>query len=286
MVENLPENNMPVMQSELVPDKQIRTFKMELSFDGTTYHGWQRQDNAITVQEVVEDKLCRLFGNVPIRIQGSSRTDAGVHALGMVASFKAPPSPYIPDWKIKKALNRVLPADIRIRSAEVVDDSFNARFSAYGKSYVYVINTGDINPFTNRYSWHMSDLTHIDEMADAIKVFQGTHDFSTFTVDRGKIDDPVRTIMRTEVKCFGPLVCCYFLGTGFLYKMVRSMVGSLIFVGRGRLTKEQLQNMLEAKNRAYCKDTAPGGGLFLKKVFYEDGAWNNDILDKPPFWTF
>ena len=130
------------------------TFKMELSFDGTSYHGWQRQPNGITVQEVVEEKLYRLFGEREhIRIQGSSRTDAGVHALGMVCSFSAPPSPYIPDWKLKKAMNRLLPDDIRIRCAEVVKNGFNARFDALAKSYVYVVNTGDINPFSGRYSW-------------------------------------------------------------------------------------------------------------------------------------
>ena len=97
-------------------EKSVRTFKMEISFDGTAYHGWQRQMNGITVQEVLEDKLCKLFGNIPIRVQGSSRTDAGVHALGMVFSFKVPPSPYIPDGKRKKALSRLRPNDIRIRS--------------------------------------------------------------------------------------------------------------------------------------------------------------------------
>ena len=162
------------------------TFKVELSFDGTAYHGWQRQPNGISVQQVFEEKLYRLFGEREfIRIQGSSRTDAGVHALGMVCSFSAPPSPYIPDWKLKKAMNRLLPDDIRIRSAEVVKDSFNARFDALAKSYVYVVNTGDINPFSGRYSWHMEDMTGIDALREAIKHVEGRHDFSTFTVERG-----------------------------------------------------------------------------------------------------
>ena len=174
----------------------LRTFKMIISYDGTMYHGWQRQNNGITVQEVVEDKLCRLFGNTPIRIQGSSRTDAGVHALGLCASFRAPESPYIPDWKVKKALNRLLPEDIRIRSAEIVPDDFNARFSAKGKSYVYMVNTGDNNPFTNRYCWHMDDMTELDELEKAIQVFKGKHDFTTFTVEAYKYDDPVREILE------------------------------------------------------------------------------------------
>ena len=112
---------------------EIRTFRLELSFDGTEYHGWQRQPNGITVQEVLEEKLCRLFNNTRIRVQGSSRTDSGVHALGMAASFQAPPSPYIPDWKVKKALNRLLPPSIKIREAVIAEPDFNARFSAHIK---------------------------------------------------------------------------------------------------------------------------------------------------------
>ena len=262
------------------------TFRMELSFDGTAYHGWQRQPNGITVQEVVEDKLYRLFGEREhIRIQGSSRTDAGVHALGMVCSFSAPPSPYIPDWKLKKAMNRLLPDDIRVRTAEVVKDGFNARFDALAKSYVYVVNTGDINPFSGRYSWHMEDMTEIDALREAVKHVEGRHDFSTFTVERGKIDDPVRTILRSEIVTFGPLVCMYFLGTGFLYKMVRSMVGALMFVGRGRMTPEEFRGILLACDSAKCKDTAPARGLFLKRVFYEPDAWLDDLPERPPFWT-
>jgi tRNA pseudouridine38-40 synthase len=261
------------------------TFKMELSFDGTAYHGWQRQPNGITVQEVVEEKLYRLFGERElIRIQGSSRTDAGVHALGMVCSFSAPPSPYIPDWKLKKAMNRLLPDDIRVRSAEVVKEGFNARFDALAKSYVYVVNTGDINPFSGRYSWHMEDMTETDALREAVKHVEGRHDFSTFTVERGKIDDPVRTILRAEIITFGPLVCMYFLGTGFLYKMVRSMVGALMFVGRGRMAPNEFRGILLACDRAKCKDTAPARGLFLKRVFYEPDAWLDDLPSRPPFW--
>lgn len=276
----LPEQELATPQAN-----PLRSFKLEIAFDGTAYHGWQRQPNHISVQEVIEQRLQKLFNQTQIRIQGSSRTDAGVHALGLCASFRAPESPYIPDWKVKKAMNRLLPDDIRIRSAEVVNDDFNARFDAFGKSYVYVVNTGDLNPFVNRYCWHLEDMTHIDKLQEAISFLQGIHDFSTFTVERNKIIDPVRNIMRTEIKCFGPLVCFYFLGTGFLYKMVRSMVGALVFVGRGKLQPGEIQTMLEARDRLQCKDTAPARGLFLKRVFYQDGEWRNDVLTEPPFQT-
>lgn len=285
----LPDENTPspVLTSDVAPAPLPHTtFKMELSFDGTAYHGWQRQPNGLTVQQVIEERLFHLFGRRElIRIQGSSRTDAGVHALGMVCSFQAPPSPYIPDWKLKKALNRLLPPDIRIRSAEVVPDTFNARFSAEGKSYVYVVNTGDENPFSGRYSWHMTDFTDIDALRNAIHRVQGRHDFRTFTVENAKLTDPFRTIMRTEVITFGPLVCMYFLGTGFLYKMVRSMVGALAFVARGRMSPDEFEAILHAHDRAKCKDTAPASGLFLKRVFYEKDTWHDDLPDKPPFWV-
>ncbi len=261
----------------------IRTFRLELSFDGTEYHGWQRQPNGITVQEVLEDRLCHLFNTREIRVQGSSRTDSGVHALGMAASFQAPPSPYIPDWKIKKALNRLLPPSIKIREAVVVEDGFNARFSAHSKAYVYVINTGDLNPFTCRWSWHISDLINSEGMREALSFLEGKHDFSTFTVELDPSKDHVRTILKTDIKKFGPLICIYVLGDGFLYKMVRSMVGAVADVGRGKLTPESVKTMLEAKNRSAARDTAPALGLFLLKVFYDE-SWKDHDFDKPPFW--
>ena len=267
----------------MTENQEIRTFKLVIAFDGTNYHGWQKQPNAVTVQEVLEKKIRQLFGGAEIKTQGSSRTDAGVHSLGTCVSFKAPPSPYIPDWKVKKALNRLLPPEIRIISSEIADDSFNARFSAFGKSYIYTVNTGELNPFTNRYSWQLDDMTHTDELREAMNILQGKHDFSAFTVERGKIDDPVRTVLRDEVKTFGPYVCMYFLGDGFLYKMVRSMVGALSFVGRGKLPPEAIQTMLDSKDRCAARDTAPACGLCLKRVFYDDSSWQQDDFDDAPF---
>ena len=269
------------MKTEDLPG--IRTFRLELSFDGTDYHGWQRQANGITVQEVLETKLWHLFNNDSIRVQGSSRTDSGVHALGMAASFQAPPSPYIPDWKLKKALNRLLPPSIKIREAAVAEDGFNARFSAHSKAYVYVINTGDLNPFTCRWSWNVSDIVNPDGMAEALKYVEGTHDFSTFTVELDPSKDHVRTIYRAEIRRFGPLLCLHIMGDGFLYKMVRSIVGAVAEVGRGNLSPDAISRMLEAKRRSAAKDTAPALGLFLLKVFYDD-SWKCHELSAPPFW--
>jgi tRNA pseudouridine38-40 synthase len=132
----------------------------------------------------------------------------------------------------------------------------------------------------------MNDMTDLDELEKAIQVFKGKHDFTTFTVEAYKYDDPVREILDTRIVRFGPLVGFYFLGTGFLYKMVRSMAGALMFVGRGRLKADDIKEMLEAKNRLRCKDTAPAKGLFLKRVFYEGDSWENDLPDRPPFWMY
>jgi len=270
------------MMPEVEP--ALRRFRMEICFDGTEYHGWQRQDNSTTVQEVIEHRLKMLFGGVHIGVQGSSRTDSGVHALGMVASFDAPQSPYIPDTKIKKALNRLLPPDIKIRSVELVDRSFNARHSAQGKAYVYVVNTGELNPFQSRWSWHMTDCKDIPAMQEAIKAVIGTHDFSSFTTDRNIIEDPVRKIFLSEIKTFGPLVCLHFIGDGFLYKMVRGMVGTLVDIGRGRVPASDMKRVLDACDRREARDTAPSEGLFLVKVFYEPDAWKAHVFDKPPFF--
>lgn len=260
-----------------------RNFRMEVSFDGTGYHGWQRQANSRSVQEVIEDTMSRLFNTDRIRIQGSSRTDSGVHALGMAVSFEAPESPYIPDWKIKKALNRLLPNDIRIRSVEYADPDFNARFSAKGKAYVYVVNTGDLNPFTSRWSCYQPEFTQFDAVREAMKTLEGRHDFSAFTVELDPTKDHVRRLYKVELKQFGPLACMCFVGNGFLYKMVRSMTGALLEVGRGRMRAERVGEMLASRNRSMAKDTAPACGLFLMKVFYEEEEWRAFDFDCPPF---
>ena len=279
----MPEDSLlpqPVIQAA----RELRRFRIEICFDGTEYHGWQLQPNGVTVQEVIEDRLSRLFGGIKIRIQGCSRTDAGVHALGLVASFAAPESPYIPDWKIKRALNRLLPHSIKIRDVSQVDFNFDARSNAMGKAYAYVINTGDLNPFSSHWSWQMTDFTKIDAVEEAIKAVVGTHDFSSFTVDRDELEDHVRSIFRAEVKIFGPLVCLHFIGDGFLYKMVRGMVGTLVDIGRGRLDPSEMAKILESRDRCLARDNAPASGLFLLKVFYEYGAWESHSLDQPPFF--
>ena len=260
----------------------LRNFRMELSFDGTGFHGWQIQPNGISVQELVQNKLSKLFGNYPIKLHGSSRTDAGVHALGFAASFKAPESPYIPDWKIKRALNKLLPRDVRILDVNYAEEAFHARFSALAKAYTYVINTGDENPFSAKWSWHLPKCRNVENIKQAASFLIGTHDFSAFTVSRSEIDDPVRTIYRIDTEFFGNFLCVTFLGDGFLYKMIRSIMGSLVKTGTDTASPESLKELLDSKNRSLGAPTSPPHGLFLVKVFYEE-YWNDFHISKLPF---
>lgn len=264
-------------------ERKERTFHMTVSFDGTNYHGWQRQSNGITVQEVLEEKMSRLFNTERIVLQGSSRTDAGVHALGMAVSFEAPESPYIPDFKIKKALNRLLPSDIRVQSVEYASEGFNARFCAKGKAYIYAVNTAEGNPFTGRYSHWQRDFLDMDAVREGMTYLEGTHDFSAFTVELDPAKDHVRTLYKVYLKEFGPLKCLCYVGNGFLYKMVRSMTGALLEVGRNRMRPERIREMLESRNRSMAKDTAPACGLFLMEVFYEDEAYKKFDFSCAPF---
>lgn len=267
------------------PTATTRRWFMELAYDGTDFAGWQVQPNAITIQQVLEGKLGVIYANQLIRTESSGRTDAGVHALNQTVTFTAPERPIIQDWKLYKALNRMLPSTIRIRAVREVEEKFHARFSTVGKAYTYVINRGIPNPFTDRWTWNMSEFTELCELRKAVTYLIGEHDFSSFTVDRSAIDDAVRKIFRIEIQEFGDLLCLTFVGEGFLYKMVRSMMGTLAFVGTGRIEAEKVHDILESKNRISCYDTAPASGLFLVKVFYDEKSMNDFKLEKPPFWT-
>jgi tRNA pseudouridine38-40 synthase len=263
--------------------KTIRWF-MELSYDGTDFAGWQVQPNAIAVQQVLDDKLSVIYANQIIRTESSGRTDAGVHALCQTVTFTAPERPIVQDWKLLKALNRMLPSTIRIREVREVEEKFHARFSTVGKAYTYVINRGTPSPFTDRWAWNMNDFTELCEVRKAVTYLVGEHDFSSFTVDRSAINDAVRKIFRIEIQEFGDFVCLTFVGEGFLYKMVRSLIGTLFFVGTGRITAEDVRRILESRNRISGYDTAPANGLFLVKVFYDEKSMNDFKLEKPPFW--
>ena len=241
-------------------------WKCTCAYDGTDFEGWQRQPNGSAVQNFIETALSQIFDR-PIQLQGSGRTDAGVHARGQCFHFDA-------DWghapeKLIRALHSLLPTSIRINSVKAVSEDFHARFSVTGKRYLYNYYLGRAAPVDDRYVWACRDLPlDLSAMQAAADVLVGTHDFSAYSASHGKENDPVKTVTRLEFKQRGKRIRLDAEGSGFLYRMVRSFAGALHAVGRGRLTPEDIAAILESKQRTHRIVTAPAKGLFLDKVFY------------------
>jgi tRNA pseudouridine38-40 synthase len=243
-------------------------WKCICAYDGTDFDGWQRQPGGRAVQNYLEAALTQLFDRA-VQIQGSGRTDAGVHARGQCFHFDA-------DWvhaseKLNRALHSILPTSIRINSVRRVSDDFHARFSVTGKRYLYRYYLGRADPVDDRFVWACRDLPlDLSAMQAAADVLIGTHDFSAYSATHGKDSDPnpVKAITRLALKQQGKHLRLYAEGSGFLYRMMRSLAGALHAVGRGRLTPDDIAEILESKKRTHRIVTAPAKGLFLDKVFY------------------
>lgn len=247
--------------------KLERNLKLILTYDGTHYHGFQRQKNSLAIQQVIEEKLAKLFGH-QIKIAGAGRTDAGVHAYGQVINFFTTGS--IPAEKIPLATKSVLPADIVVVSAEDVSRSFHARKSAVSKIYIYRIYQDRIpNPFLRNYSWHITRPLDVKAMNNAAQIIVGTHDFSAFKAVGGVTVNPVRTILEVSCCIDESMLEFKFWGNGFLYHMVRNLVGTLVNVGLGKIDETAFAAILESRDRHRAGITAPPQGLYLKKVYYE-----------------
>ncbi|BCU77623.1 tRNA pseudouridine synthase A [Luteolibacter sp. LG18] len=245
-------------------------FKLTLAFDGAAYQGWQSQRSGKGVQDFLEAALAKLFPSAP-RVQGSSRTDAGVHAFGMVAHFEIPPDEFkMPARHLVLSINACLPDDIRVRSAVKADPSFNARFDATGKQYRYhVWNHAVMNPLLRSQAWHVPRSLDLEAMREAAALFVGRHDFRSFTANRGDVlEDAVRTLTRCEVKRSGSKVTFTIEGEGFLYKMCRGIVGTLVQIGNGKYPPGEVKAMLAREDRRVAGMNAPAHGLVLWKVFY------------------
>ncbi len=258
-------------------------WKITLSYDGTAFHGWQVQPGLPTVQGMLAAALERLTGE-RVLPQGSGRTDAGVHALGQVASFalQAP----LPAENLYRALNRTLPQSIRVIGAERADKEFHARHSALRKTYEYRIFERGVNglkeeaicpPFLAPYVWACRWPLELERMELAARTVCGTHDFRSFGAidpelaqrgDSGAGPNPVKTIYQSTVVREDGLLRYRVTGSGFLHHMVRNLVGTLVEVGRGSMCVEDMQRILIARNRAMAGPTAPAQGLFLVQVVY------------------
>lgn len=244
-----------------------RHLKLTVSYDGTQYAGWQLQPNGKTVQEVMETALAKIDGR-EVRVYGSGRTDAGVHARGQVANCTVRTQLKVPT--LLKALNANLPEDVRVLRLQVTDAKFHARFSARGKEYRYRIDCGAVaDPFLRAYAWHHPWPLNVDAMRRAAGLLKGRHDFSVLSAKpRRPVEATVRTISKLSVTKRGNVITISVAADGFLYRMVRSIVGALVKVGEGKLAVEELQELVKAKKRTALVETAPAHGLFLWRVFY------------------
>lgn len=248
--------------------KNIKNIAMRIKYDGTNYHGWQFQENAVTVQSTVEAALGETLGSA-VKVTGCSRTDSGVHALDYILNFKA--STRIPMEKLPYALNYRLPPDITAVKAWEENSDFSARFSTNGKRYVYkILNSVFKDPFFTRYSWHYPYKLNISHMKEAAECFVGTHDFKGFMASGGQQTTTVRTVRvcRVEVDDEMPeLITVTVEADAFLYNMVRIIVGTLTEVGCGKISPDDIPKIIESRDRKCGGITAPPQGLFLKKVY-------------------
>jgi tRNA pseudouridine38-40 synthase len=249
----------------------MRTIKVTLSYDGTDFSGFQWQANARSVQAELEVALAAIEGK-HVTVAGAGRTDAGVHALGQVASFTL--SNAIAESDLIRALNAKLPEDVRVLAAEAAPPGFNARFSARSKVYRYRIsNTPVMSPFQRRFAWHISRSLDLGAMNDAARELLGEHDFVCFQAKGGKIRSTVRTMTRSEwseqaLPGGGRLLVYEIAGNGFLKYMVRAVVGTLVEVGDGRRTPAAVRDLFVSRSRAAAGPTAPSCGLYLVRVDY------------------
>jgi tRNA pseudouridine38-40 synthase len=247
----------------------MKRWKCIISYDGTHFGGYQIQPNQRTVQGELERVLLQMHKGDPIRVVASGRTDAGVHAYGQVIHFDSPLQLPTEGWK--KALNAMLPDDIVIRQVQEVNASFHARFSAVGKEYRYKIRTAsEQDVFSRYYSYHYPYPLNYGAIKQALQLVKGTHDFTSFCSAKTEIEDRVRTIYEANLLVADDGIEFQWIGNGFLYNMVRILVGTMLEIGQGKRHWSCIPSILEGRDRRLSGRTAPPHGLYLWKVFYDN----------------
>ena len=241
-------------------------YLITFSYDGTRYHGYQKQNNDISIQSEIENVLTKINSNIPVIIHATGRTDAGVHALNQKAHFDLDKD--IDIERLKCSMNKLLPNDIYIKKIEVVSNDFHARFNVKSKEYIYKINIGEYNPIDRNYIYQFNKYLDIDKMSEALQYFKGEHNFKSFTKTTDEIKDYVRTIFNASISLNDNIIVISLIGNGFLRYMVRNIVGTLIEIGLGVRKPNEIDELLNAEDRNVTGKTAPSCGLYLKDIIY------------------
>ena len=244
----------------------LRTLRLAVAYDGTAYSGWQIQPSRPTIQGILGDACGRIFPG-PLKLIGASRTDAGVHALGQVASLAV--ESLLQPLAIRSALNSYLPADIRVLTVAEAPPGFDARRSALSKRYVYLIDSRPVpSPLLRRYAWHVPRAFDLGAMAGGLRALRGKHDFSAFCAAAGRARTPTCTLYSARLRSRRSVVAVFLSADSFLHHMVRNVVGSLVEIGRGSRPPEWMAELLLGRDRTRAGPTAPAHGLALLRVSY------------------
>lgn len=245
---------------------------MTVAYDGHLFHGFQAQPHQRTVQGVIEAALIKMTKGKAVTVEGSGRTDAGVHALGQVIHFDYPGNKIMPE-RMLCALNSMMPLDVVFKKCEIVGTDFHVRYSAKGKWYRYCVSLDRfVDPFKRLYTGHYPYAIDIRKMKTAARDLIGTHDFTSFAASGGQIKNKVRTMYYVNIsqKKNENEIVFDFICSGFLYNMVRILVGMLLEIGRGKRPVDDIPRVIRAQDREQVRETAPASGLFLYHVFYDD----------------
>ena len=244
----------------------MKNFALMVEYDGCAFSGWQRQQNAPSVQQTLEEAIRRGLGS-QVNLIGAGRTDAGVHALGQVCNFRS--DTRIPADKLPFVLNRELPHTVQVQSAFEVPWGFHARYLAKGKHYRYIIRVARFpSALWHHRAWQIPYALDVEAMREAAAALTGTHDFKAFCASGSEVKSTVRTLYRVEINRSGSEILFDFYGNGFLYNMVRILVGTLAYVGQGRISPDQVSAILEGADRRQAGITAPPYGLYMVSVQY------------------